>query len=160
MEQGEEPQYPVMLDILLYMTHHPDLFHHPREELMFARICQRLEQPSELIEQLREEHRINGQRSLKLLDMLRAVVNGSLVSQEELGEACHEYVRGQRLHIAREESGLYRLAEAHLTEEDWESLDVDAEKRANPFADKLRRRYLDFYQEICRASEVKPLHTH
>ena len=52
------------------------------------------------------------------------------------------------------------LAEAHLDESDWQALDQAAAERANPFADRLRQRYSDFYTRICRESGVEPLHVH
>jgi hemerythrin-like domain-containing protein len=38
---GKSPDYALMLDIMFYMTHYPDAFHHPREDLAFARIGER-----------------------------------------------------------------------------------------------------------------------
>ncbi len=32
------PDYLLFLEIPHYMTHYPDMFHHPREELMFEKI--------------------------------------------------------------------------------------------------------------------------
>ena len=34
--RGEQPDYNLMLDIFYYMTHYPDRFHHPKEDLAFA----------------------------------------------------------------------------------------------------------------------------
>ena len=32
------PDYELMLDIMYYMTHYSDLLHHPKEDIVFARI--------------------------------------------------------------------------------------------------------------------------
>ena len=39
--KGEPPDYDLMLDIMFYMTHYPDVSHHPKEDLAFARIRER-----------------------------------------------------------------------------------------------------------------------
>jgi len=42
--KGDSPNYELMLDIMFYMTHYPDVLHHPREDLGLrnsTRICAR-----------------------------------------------------------------------------------------------------------------------
>ena len=36
--QDAKPNYELMLDIMFYMTHYPDVLHHAKEDLAFARI--------------------------------------------------------------------------------------------------------------------------
>jgi len=33
---GGSPDYELMLEIMYYMTHYPDVLHHPKEDLVFA----------------------------------------------------------------------------------------------------------------------------
>ena len=35
---GGSPDYALMLDIMFYMTHYSDVLHHPKEDLVFAKI--------------------------------------------------------------------------------------------------------------------------
>ena len=39
--RGETPHYELMLDIMFYMTHYPDVLHHPKEDMAFTRIRER-----------------------------------------------------------------------------------------------------------------------
>ena len=50
--EGDSPNYELMLDIMFYMTHYPDVLHHPREDLAFAKI-----------KEAREERRADGRRA-------------------------------------------------------------------------------------------------
>ena len=40
-QPGEDTDYALMLDVMEYMTHFPDRFHHPREDLAFRRLQRR-----------------------------------------------------------------------------------------------------------------------
>ena len=35
--KGESPDYELMLDIMFYMKHYPDVLHHPKEDLAFCK---------------------------------------------------------------------------------------------------------------------------
>ncbi len=38
---GRSPDYELMLNIMFYMTHYSDVLHHPKEDLVFAKIRER-----------------------------------------------------------------------------------------------------------------------
>jgi hemerythrin-like domain-containing protein len=48
--------YELMLDISLYMTHYSDTLHHPKEDIVFARIKSRDASASATIEELTTQH--------------------------------------------------------------------------------------------------------
>jgi len=41
IEVGKTPDYPLLQDIMRYMTHYPDRYHHPKEDLIFAQLLKR-----------------------------------------------------------------------------------------------------------------------
>ncbi len=145
----EVPNYRVMHDILFYMTRYPDLFHHPKEELLFDRLLERTDEPRELIAQLRDEHVEIAAKGTRLLELLRSVLSEQVVSQREIYAALNDYVRGQRFHISNEETDVFRLAEDHLTEADWEELNLRIETDFGEFSRELSARYARMHQDIC-----------
>jgi len=38
LQPGRVPDYHLLLDIVDYLTHYPDQYHHPREDLLFAKM--------------------------------------------------------------------------------------------------------------------------
>jgi hemerythrin-like domain-containing protein len=50
--RGKAPDYELMLDIMFYMTHYPDVLHHPKEDLAFARIGARSPAARSLVDAL------------------------------------------------------------------------------------------------------------
>src|ERR1700692_1747366 len=53
---GEKPDYELMLDIMFYMTRYPDVSHHPKEDLAFARIKEREVSARVIVDELTEQH--------------------------------------------------------------------------------------------------------
>ena len=41
IEVGKTPDYPLLQDIMRYMTQYPDRFHHPKEDLIFVQLLKR-----------------------------------------------------------------------------------------------------------------------
>ena len=59
--RGGQPNYELMLDIVSYLREYSDRFHHPREDVAFARLakhCPDLELP---LARLGQEHRVIAQ---------------------------------------------------------------------------------------------------
>ncbi len=56
IEVGKTPDYPLLQDIMRYMTHYPDRFHHPKEDLIFAQVLKREPGARDDVEDLLAEH--------------------------------------------------------------------------------------------------------
>ena len=56
--RGESPDYQLMTDILDYMTHYPDVFHHPKEDVIFSRLLERDSSIAQSVEELARQHHV------------------------------------------------------------------------------------------------------
>ena len=56
LHDAGSPDYALMLDIMYYMTHYSDALHHPKEDIVFARIKARDASASATIEQEPKSH--------------------------------------------------------------------------------------------------------
>ena len=61
--RSQTPNYALMLDIMCYMTHYPDLLHHPREDRAFELVKQRVPSLGSLVDELMAEHKTALQNS-------------------------------------------------------------------------------------------------
>ncbi len=96
---GEQPDYDLMLEIFYYMTHYPDRFHHPKEDLAFARLAERDPDIRGKVEELARLHRViarSGSRFLKKLDVALA---GAMLSRESVEIPAFEYITLYRNHM-------------------------------------------------------------
>src|SRR6266705_7130127 len=79
--KDESPNYELMLDIMFYMTHYPDVLHHPREDLAFAKIKEREKSTGALVDELSAEHAQLHRTAEHLVRALNDIVNGSISSR-------------------------------------------------------------------------------
>ena len=56
VEQGEDVDAHVLYESLHYMTHYPDAFHHPREDLVYQRAGELDSKLADSVDTLQREH--------------------------------------------------------------------------------------------------------
>jgi hemerythrin-like domain-containing protein len=101
---GGTPDYRLMLDVMDYMTHYPDRFHHPNEDIAFARLESRRPDLEAAIAELAGQHAVLRVSGGELAGRLEAVVNGAGVIARAAVEAPgRAYVDYFRRHMETEE---------------------------------------------------------
>ena len=113
------PDYELMLDIVEYLRHFPDRYHHPREDVAFAHLEKRDPQLAPLLQRLREEHHQIAESGDKLRAMFTAAAEDAIVSRQEIETAAQDYLAAYRQHIASEELSVMSHAATLLTDADW-----------------------------------------
>ncbi len=121
LESGDDDNfdYQIVLGILDYIKYHPDVFHHPLEELIFDRLWRYSEKQS-VIERLQEDHsKLAAQTRDCQMVFFRWRQEGELWDRTRASELAKNYIDVQRLHIALEEREIFPFAVDALTEADW-----------------------------------------
>lgn len=140
--QGETPHYDLMLDIMFYMTHYPDVVHHPKEELAFARIRQRDKGANALLDTLDRQHAELHRLGRELVATLEDVVNGAIASRESIEGPARAYVATFRNHMQIEDTELLPLVRKWLDARDWAAIDLAIRHVDDPlFGRNPERRY-------------------
>ncbi|HUL56949.1 MAG TPA: hemerythrin domain-containing protein [Usitatibacter sp.] len=146
-ETGARPNYELMLDIITYLRSYSDRYHHPREDVAFARLERRCPELRRTIAMLRLEHRVIANVGEKLLAQLAAVLDGSIVPRADIEAAASTYLSYYGNHIGREEREVLTRAAERLTAKDWEEVNAAVPAGADPLlgADPEKR-----YRELRR----------
>jgi hemerythrin-like domain-containing protein len=142
---GARPNYELMSDIVSYLRDYGDQFHHPREDVAFSRLVQRLPGMELPLGRLAQEHRVIAHAGEKLLAQIEAILGGAIVPRGELEVAAATYLVYYGNHLAKEEEDVLPLAAKYLTPEDWESV-----KNAVPQGDPLIAADAQRYRELRR----------
>ena len=147
--RSQTPNYSLMLDIMCYMSHYPDLLHHPREDLAFEIVKQRIPALGGLVDELTSEHTIAVQNSTQLVSDLDSVVNGAILPRESVETPGREYIAHFRHHMAREETDLFPIVAKTLTASDWTAIHAAIKPVADPvFGANALRQYGALRREI------------
>ncbi|MFO1351822.1 MAG: hemerythrin domain-containing protein [Gammaproteobacteria bacterium] len=154
MRKGEEADLGLMVDIMTYMIHYPDQYHHPRENLILARWLIREISAGPLVDAIEADHRRIAEDSVRFHDALRGVEGDVVMPRTEIIAAGERYVRHQREHMAKEEAEVFPRALAVLTPLDWEVIDAQMAPRADPlFGQFVEEQYRRRYEQILRLIE-------
>jgi len=103
MHKGGRADYQLMHSIVHYLRHNPDRFHHPREDVAFARMVERDPQLQLKIARRMQEHVVIAAAAEKLLNCLNEIISGAVIERSALEAAAATYLVFYRHHLAAEE---------------------------------------------------------
>ena len=153
LDPDSKANFPLMRDVMRYMTRYPDQFHHPKEDLLFTALEIRDRSIRAVVEELREAHRELATQGLALLGTLGNVVAGVLVERETLKRQGRGYLELLRSHMNTEEGLAFRRAERFLRDEDWIVIDQEIEHMDDPlFGEVMHEDYRNLFDFIMRES--------
>ncbi|OOG28695.1 hypothetical protein B1C78_00930 [Thioalkalivibrio denitrificans] len=149
IEHGEQPDYELMLDVMYYMTHYPDRYHHPHEDIACQVLLERDADVQAWVDDLAAQHRHIAASGEQLVRDLNAIVDGALVSRSAVEADAQAYTRTLREHMAREEERIFPALERTLSAEDWEQVDGRIDRIPDPvFGGDVDPRYSGLQQRI------------
>ena len=152
---GGMPRYELMLDIMYYMTHYSDVLHHPKEDLVFAKIKARNKEIAPKIDALIEQHVSLRDLGEELTRDLDGIVNGSIFPRERVEAAASDYVTHLRNHMRTEETEILPLAGKLLQDEDWSEIDGAIGHIEDPlFGPSTEARYAALRDQIARQART------
>lgn len=149
-----EANYELMLDIVYYLTQYPDRFHHPREDIAFAKLVQRDASVQARVRELLGEHKVIASSGKRLVERLNGILAGAILQREAVEVDAATYIVYYRQHMAREETDLFPRLEAVLGSEDWKAVDDAITPEADPlFGSEVGQRYQQLHRQIMLAAE-------
>ena len=132
LHDGETPDYLLMFDVMCYMRHYPDLFHHPQEDLIFEKLKERDPSARAIVDKLMEEHKALAEKGAQFFESLQTAVSESMVPRETLESQGRGYIAFLRSHMGKEEDQVFPLASKVLREQDWAAIDTAMASQADP----------------------------
>lgn len=156
LQSDNDPDYSLMVDIIEYICSYPDVFHHPREDLLYQRAMERDSSIREEIEPVLQQHIALNKSTHRLLESLNAVLNDTLVSKTQLKSEIHDFIDFQRAHIVLEESKIFPHVERLLTSDDINWLDEQHPPATDPlFGEQVEKRFRQLYKHILYFSDIE-----
>ncbi len=135
-------------DVMHYMVHFPDRYHHPKEDLIFDRMSGLDDSTAKTVAKLRKDHQAMAVQAKQVLEKVEADRHKKSSSLEKkLGEELKQYVQAMREHMQLEESKVLRPAADSLGAADWEAIDREIEPIVDPiFGSRIKQRYVRLMQ--------------
>jgi hemerythrin-like domain-containing protein len=149
---GEAPDYGLMLDVMYYMTHFPDLFHHPREDLTYAKVKERDPRMGRVVDEVMKQHVVLRESGEELVESLDSIVDGAgILARENVEAPGRTYIEYFRNHMHEEETELFPAARTVLRDEDWRAINAAMRDQDDPlFGSSVEKRYEALHRQIAR----------
>jgi hemerythrin-like domain-containing protein len=150
-QTGKRPNYELMLDIISYLKDYSDKYHHPREDVAFARLAKHCPDIELVLARLGQEHRVIAHAGETLHKLLNEILGGAIIPRAETEVAAATYLVYYGNHIAKEDDVILSRAGQTLTPEDWEAVRNAVPPSHDPlFGDRPEARYQELRRQIAR----------
>ena len=148
-KEGEHPDYDLVEIILDYCLDYPDLVHHPKEDLIFAKLRTLNPAIVESIGDLQKEHEKLAASTRRFSTAVRNVLEDGLLPRDWLMDVGNGYLSLSRNHMQMEEVLFFPAALKNLKPADWRELEQAVENAEDPvFGEIKHQRYSDLYRKI------------
>jgi Uncharacterized conserved protein len=150
-ERGGRPDYEVIRAAVDYFLGFPDLYHHPKEDMIFAVFEERDSEAAWHVGDLRREHEVIAARTRELSAGLNVVLEEAQVPRESFVRWARAFTDLQLLHMRMEEEVFFPAALKVLTEEDWAGLEAQMTSDEDPlFGENVGARFETLRETILR----------
>jgi hemerythrin-like domain-containing protein len=141
-DRGERPDYEVIRAIISYFEVYPEVYHHPQEDLVFAKLKTRDPAAAARVGDLAGEH----QKGADRLRRVARAVDSVLMDEEVLRETVHaiirDFIEHERRHMKMEDRYFFPAALKALKPQDWTEIASALTARKDPlFSDTAEARF-------------------
>ena len=122
-DRPDRPDFDIIQGVLDYFRSYPAQCHHPKEDLLFAKLRARDPEGAAGIIDIEADHGQSTRRLELFARLVDEVLDDQPIARGVLDTAVHEFVEHERRHMELEERELLPNALASLHAEDWADLD-------------------------------------
>jgi len=124
--------YPLMRDIMHYVTNYPDRVHHPMEDLVAECLLPMEPAARAPVAELRAEHEWLTATGTELLHLLEEIISDAMIPRDAVDSLARAYVERIRAHMDKEEATLFPMAARHLSAGDWAAITAAGHELSDP----------------------------
>jgi hemerythrin-like domain-containing protein len=147
--EGKDPDYQLIYDVVFYLHHFADRYHHPHEDVAFARLVERVPGLKLPINRLLQEHRVLEIAGETLLKYVDDILEDRVIQRATVEAAAATYLVYYRHHLAVEESEVLPRASRTLKPVDWAAVAAAVPVGPDPlFGDDVGERYRELRKRM------------
>lgn len=129
---GEESNFDLKIELLDYIEHYAEQVHHPTEDLIYQQVLPTVDKGKALLQRLTREHGVLVGAARRFRETLEGIVQGEVMTREEVETRGREFVALQRQHVDLEEHEVFPLLEKLLTDQQWSEIAAQAPTDEDP----------------------------
>jgi len=154
-DRGDRPDYEVIRAVISYFELYPEIYHHPLEELVFAKLKRRDPAAAAKVGNLTSEHQKAAERLRRVAQAVDAVLADREIPRQNVDNIVRDFIESERRHVMMEDRDFFPAALKALEPQDWTEIASASTNHEDPlFSDAaeetfeaLRARILRLEQE-------------
>jgi hemerythrin-like domain-containing protein len=154
-DRGDRPDYEVIRAIISYFELYPELYHHPQEEVVFAKLQLRDPAAAAKVGNLTLEHQKGAERLRRVAQAVDGVLADREILRQNVDNIVRDFIESERHHIMMEERDFFPAALKALEPQDWTEIASASSNAEDPLFseaaeetfDAVRARILQLEQE-------------
>jgi len=118
-DRGDRPDYEVIRAIISYFEVYPEVYHHPQEDLVFAKLKIRDPAAAAKVGNLALEHQKGAERLRRVAQAVDGVLADCEVLRQNVDNVVRDFIEHERRHMMMEERDFLPAALKALEPQDW-----------------------------------------
>ncbi len=148
-DQGETPDYDIVRGVVDYCLNYPDLYHHPKEDLVLEHLKAADPVAAAAIGDLAAEHEDLAALTRRFADAIDAILQDIQVPRGPFEDAARRFIEAYREHMNKEERVFLPAARRALGAADWAEIDARLSQPEDPlFGAASEERFAALRQDI------------
>jgi hemerythrin-like domain-containing protein len=135
-DHADRPDFDVIEGIVDYFRSYPPECHHPKEDLLLAKLEARAPERAAALIDIDAERGHAARRLERFAQIVEDVVDDKEIARGSLDTVAREFIEHERRHMELEERELLPSALASLRAEDWSDLDARLADTRNPLVSR------------------------
>jgi hemerythrin-like domain-containing protein len=153
-DRGDRPDYEVVRAIISYFEVYPEVYHHPQEDLVFAKLKIRDPAAAANIGDLASEHQKGAERLRRVAHAVDSVLADREVLRQTVDAIIRDFIEHERRHMMMEDHHFFPAAVKALKPEDWIEIAAATTARKDPlFSDAAEERFDALRAHILRLEQ-------
>ena len=139
--RAERPDYHVVQSVIEYFQDYPDSCHHPKEDMIFAKLKARDPVTAASIGDLEAEHGKGSKRLARVARTVEGVLADREILRDTVDAIIRDFIDHERRHMTMEERVLFPAAMRVLLPQDWAAIRAKLAARTDPLDTALEAKY-------------------
>jgi len=118
-DRGARPDYEVIRAIISYFEVYPEVYHHPQEDLVFAKLRIRDPAAAAKVGNLATEHQKGAERLRSVVRAVDSVLADRELLRQSVDAIVREFIEHERRHVRMEDRDFFPAALGALEPQDW-----------------------------------------
>jgi hemerythrin-like domain-containing protein len=153
-DRGDRPDYEVIRAIISYFEVYPEVYHHPQEDLVFAKLRTRDPAAAAKVGDLAREHRKGAERLRSVARAVDIVLADNEVLRQTVDTIVRDFIEHERRHMMMEDRDFFPAALKALEPQDWTEIASALTSHKDPlFSDAAEARFDGLRAHILRLEQ-------